>query len=175
MKNAVFLDRDGTLIVDPEDERVDSVDKIKLFPDTLKALNILKSLDYEVFIVTNQAGISEARLTINEFWKIHSVVLDKFEDSESLIRKTYMCPHGPNDNCNCRKPKPKLILDAAKEYDINLSNSWFVGDHDSDIQAGKSAGVKTILVKTALREEPPTNADYTADTLLDAISYITSN
>ena len=132
----------------------------------------MQSLDYVIFIITNQAGISEGKLTEEEFWDIHSVVIDRLATSGVHIRKTYMCPHGPSDNRECRKPKPTLLLRAAQEFDINLKESWTVGDHDSDIQAGKRAGTKTILVETANRKEPPTDADFRAHTFLDAIKHI---
>ena len=169
---AVFLDRDGTVIFDPEDERVDTVEKIRLFPDSIEALRKLSALDFGVFIITNQAGISEGRIDEKEFWKIHNVVLEKLAPSGMKILKTYMCPHGPNDNCECRKPKPAMLLEAAKEFDIDLEHSWMIGDRESDILAGKNAGTKTILVKTANVPVESKDATYTAPTLLDAVEYI---
>ncbi len=169
---AVFLDRDGTLIFDPEDERVDTTEKIKLFPDSLEALRLLATLDFGIFIITNQAGISEGRINEEEFWKIQKTVLEQLAPSGIKILKTYMCPHGPNDGCDCRKPKPAMLLQAAKEFDIDLENSWMVGDRESDILAGKNAGTKTILVKTANVPVESKEATYTAPNLLDAVQYI---
>lgn len=169
---AIFLDRDGTVIFDPEDERVDKVEKIRLFPDCLEALRKLSQLDFSIFIITNQAGISEGRIDEEEFWEIHNVVLEKLAPSGVKIIKTYMCPHGPNDNCECRKPKPTMLLEAAKEFGIDLENSWMIGDRESDILAGKNAGTKTILVKTANIPVESKDATYTAPNLLDAVEYI---
>jgi D-glycero-D-manno-heptose 1,7-bisphosphate phosphatase len=172
MMKAVFLDRDGTVIFDPPDERVDKVEEIKLFPQTLKALRRLAALDYGVFLVTNQAGISEGRITEDGFWRIHAKVLEALAPSGIKILKTYVCPHGPEDNCDCRKPKPAMILQAAKEFDIDLKNSWMVGDHQSDIMTGVNAGTKTILVKTANVPVQSDEADFTAPTLLEAVQHI---
>jgi D-glycero-D-manno-heptose 1,7-bisphosphate phosphatase len=169
---AVFLDRDGTVIVDPPDERVDRIDKIKLFPDTLEALKKLATLDYGIIFITDQAGIAEGRIDEAEFQRIHSLVLEMLVPSGIKILKTYMCPHSPEDNCECRKPKPTMILQAAKDFDIDLANSWMIGDHESDIQAGLRAGTKTILVKTANVPEDSPDATYTASNLLDAINLI---
>lgn len=171
---AVFLDRDGTVIVDPPDERVDRLDKIQLFPDTVEALKLLASLDYGVILVTNQAGIAEGRINEAEFRVINQCVLDMLAPSGIKILKTYMCPHAPPDNCECRKPKPTMLLEAAEEFDIGLADSWMVGDRQSDILAGIAAGTKTVLVETANIPVSSAEATFTAPHLLDAIRYIVS-
>jgi D-glycero-D-manno-heptose 1,7-bisphosphate phosphatase len=137
---AVFLDRDGTVIVDPPDERVDTIEKIQLFPDTIEALTLLASLDYGVILITNQAGIAEGRINAVDFERINGKVIEVLEDSGVKILKTYMCPHIASDNCDCRKPKPTMILEAARDFDVDLSQSWMIGDHESDIKAGLNAG-----------------------------------
>jgi D-glycero-D-manno-heptose 1,7-bisphosphate phosphatase len=172
---AVFLDRDGTVIKDPVDERVDRLDKIELFPDSIEALKLLSTLDYGVIIITNQAGIAEGRINEQEFDVINDKVIELLEQSGVKILRTYMCPHVAADNCECRKPKPKMILDAAKDFDIDLSNSWMIGDHESDVKAGLSAGTKAILVKTANKPEDSDDATYVADDLLSAIQYVASH
>lgn len=172
---AIFLDRDGTIIADPPDERVDKAEKIELFPDSIEALTKLATLDYVVILVTNQAGISEGRINEQGFWKLHAIVLEKLASSGIKILKTYVCPHGPHDNCECRKPKPTMLLQASKEFDIDLENSWMVGDRQSDVMAGVNAGTKTILVKTANVPVESKEATYTAPNLLDAIEYIASH
>jgi D-glycero-D-manno-heptose 1,7-bisphosphate phosphatase len=169
---AVFLDRDGTVIRDPEDERVDRLDKIELFSDSIEALKLLATLDYGVILITNQAGIAEGRINEAEFEVINGKVIELLEQSGVKILKTYMCPHVAADNCDCRKPKPKMILDAAKDFDVDMAQSWMIGDHQSDITAGLNAGTKTILLQTANKPEMSADATYTAPTLLNAIEYI---
>jgi len=169
---AVFLDRDGTLIVDPPDLRVDAVEKIKLFPDTIAALKILSKLDYKVFIISNQAGIAEGRISMQDFEFINSKVIEQLAPSGMHIEKTYVCPHDDRENCTCRKPKPGMLLQAAEEYGIDLTDSWMIGDRHTDMQAGHRAGVKTVLVLTGNLPIQSEEADYTADSLEDAISYI---
>ncbi|HEX4774605.1 MAG TPA: HAD family hydrolase [Candidatus Saccharimonadales bacterium] len=169
---AVFLDRDGTIIVDPPDERVDTEEKIQLFPQTIEALKLLASLDYGVIIITNQAGIAEGRITEADFQRIDDKVLEMLQPSGITILKTYVCPHGPDDSCDCRKPKPTMILQAAKDFDVELTQSWMIGDNQSDIMAGVNAGTKTVLVKTANKPVESPEADYTAINLLEAIQYI---
>ena len=172
---AVFLDRDGTVIIDPQDERVDELEKINLFPDSIEALKLLATLDYGVILITNQAGIAEGRLDEAGFELINNKVVELLEESGVKILKTYMCPHVAADNCDCRKPKPKMILDAAKDFDVDLASSYMIGDHQSDVTAGLQAGTKAILVKTANKPEDSDDATYTAPTLLDAIQYIASH
>lgn len=172
---AVFLDRDGTVIFDPPDERVDKVEKIRLFPDTIEALKLLSSLDYSVIFVTNQAGIAEGLITETEFENINNKLLEMISPSGIKIIKTYHCPHGENSTCECRKPKPTMLLDAAKEYDIDLQNSWTIGDRPTDVLTGVHAGTKTILVQSGAVKGTSEEATYTAPTLLDAINYVASH
>jgi len=173
----VFLDRDGTVIQDPLDERVDSVDKIELFPDSIEALKYLADNDFSVVLITNQAGIAEGRFTEEIFWAIHNEVINQLAPSGVNFLKTYMNGEaGPNAS-EWRKPGPKMLLQAADDLGLNLSEIYMVGDNQSDIQAGVNAGCKGgILVKTARNRvvESP-NAVYSAPTLLDAAHYIVAN
>jgi histidinol-phosphate phosphatase family protein len=169
---AVFLDRDGTVIVDPPDLRVDSVDEIELFPDSVEALKLLAERGFGVVFISNQAGIGERRFTEEQFWVIQNKVIELLAPSGVKVLKTYICPHVPEDNCDCRKPKPKMILDAAREFDIDLANSYMVGDRETDVLTGLNAGTKTILVRTGNSPVESPDADYQADDLQDAARYI---
>ena len=173
----VFLDRDGTVIQDPLDERVDSLDKIELFPDSIEGLKYLADNDFGVVLITNQAGIAEGRLTEDQFWTIHNEVLTQLGPSGVTFLKTYMNGEtGPNAT-EWRKPGPKMLLQAAEDLDLNLEEIYMVGDNQSDIDAGINAGCKGgILVKTARNKvvESP-NAIYSAPNFLDAAQYIVAN
>jgi D-glycero-D-manno-heptose 1,7-bisphosphate phosphatase len=173
MKKAVFLDREGTINVGvPTYERVDSLDKVQLLPNSIAGLKLLANLDYLVFFVTNQAGLAEGLITMDDFNEINNEILDLIAPSGIKIQKTYVCPHGENDNCECRKPKPKLLFDAAKEYDIDLANSWMIGDRPSDVMTGVNAGAKSILVKTGVLTVECDQATATLPSLLEAVQYI---
>jgi len=170
---AVFLDRDGTVTIGtPIYERVDSLEKVQLLPETLDALRLLAALDYKVFLVTNQSGFSEGLITWDDFDAINDKILGLIAPSGITITETYVCPHSEEDNCECRKPKPKLLLDAAAKYDIDLAQSWMIGDRPSDVMTGVNAGAKGILVKTGVPTVTSDHATHTADTLLDAVRYI---
>jgi D-glycero-D-manno-heptose 1,7-bisphosphate phosphatase len=170
--NTILLDRDGTVIVDQPDERIDGAEKIKLFPDTIEALKYLADHDFSVIFVTNQAGIAEGRITEDEFGVLNGKVIEMLAPSGIKILKTYFCPHRPEDNCDCRKSKPTMILQAAKDYNLNLADTFMIGDRQSDIMAGVNAGAKTILVKTANTPVESKEADYTTPNLLDAVKYM---
>lgn len=172
MNKVVLFDRDGTLIIDPPDERVTNEDKISLFRDSIPALSLLAKNGYQVIIITNQAGISEARISISDFERINTEVIRRLTQSGVTILNTFMCPHGPYDACECRKPKPKMILDAARDYGLDLSKTYMVGDHRSDVLAGKAAGAMGILVETANRQDSAPEAKYVAKDLTAAIEYI---
>lgn len=169
---AVFLDRDGTLIVDPPDLRVDSIEKIELIPETLEALKELAKLDFMVFIITNQAGIAEGRMTKQQFEVINAKILERLSPSGVKIVQTYACPHSQEDHCVCRKPQPTMLQWAAEDFAIDLAASWMVGDRQTDVMAGKNAGTRTILVLTGNTQGESAEADFTAPTILEAIEYI---
>jgi D-glycero-D-manno-heptose 1,7-bisphosphate phosphatase len=173
----VFLDRDGTVIVDPPDLRVDKIEKIKLFDDTIEALKYLADNDFSIVMITNQAGIEEGRLTEVEFWTIHEEVLHQIAPSRVKVLKTYMNGEAAGPNASeWRKPGPKMLLQAAEDLGLELSEIYMVGDNQSDIQAGINAGCKGgILVKTANENVESPNAVYTAQNLMDVAQYIVAN
>lgn len=174
----VFLDRDGTIIQDPSDDRVDSIDKIELFPDSISALRLLAEHSFAAIIITNQAGIGEGRLNEVEFWHIQEEVLRQLSPSGLTFLKTYMNGEaaGP-DNTEWRKPGPNMLLQAAKDFNLNLQDIYMVGDNQSDVQAGIRAGCKgSILVETARNKKVvDPSAIYSAPTLTAAAEYIIAN
>lgn len=172
---AVLFDRDGTLIVEPFDDRVDRENKIKLFPDTLQALKKLADNNIAIVIISNQAGIAEGRIDENRFKELNDIVVSQLKPSGITILKTYMCPHQAGDDCECRKPSPYMLQAAAKEFGINLTETYMVGDRLSDIEAGINAGTKTILVKTARVPVESEKATHTAANLNEAVEYILSH
>src|SRR5687768_16509348 len=117
----VFLDRDGTIIQDPLDERVDSIDKIELFPDSIEGLKYLADNDFAVIVITNQAGIAEGRINENEFWTIHNEVLSRLSPSGVKVLNTYMNGEAGPDASEWRKPGPNMLLQAAKDFSLDIS------------------------------------------------------
>lgn len=110
-----------------------------------------------------------------EFYKINGHFIDMIKPSGIKIIKIYLCPHPEEANCACRKPQPGMLLQAAKDYGIDMSCSWMIGDRQSDITAGINVGTRTILVATGNNLVVSADATYTADNILDAVGFITSS
>ena len=147
---AVFLDRDGTIISDVGHIRDSSM--VEFFPFSIQALRKLK-YHYLLFIITNQSGISKGILTEKEVERVNKDIEDKLVLSNIRISETFFCPHQNKDNCNCKKPNPFFINHAAARYNLDLSRSFIIGDHPSDIECGLNAGVTPIYLLTGHGEK----------------------
>lgn len=153
---AVFLDRDGTLNLDPG--YLGDPDKLKLFPGTGKALSLLKNtLNFKLIVISNQSGVARGILTDENVIAVNNRINELLMPDNVMIDAFYYCPFHPDfsnpDECRCRKPSPEMVFRAAKDMDISLERSYFVGDSVSDMECGKNAGLKTILVRTGYGEE----------------------
>jgi D-glycero-D-manno-heptose 1,7-bisphosphate phosphatase len=164
MFRAIFLDRDGVLI-ENRSEYVREWSHVKIFPEAIKALSRLH--DYKVVIVTNQSAIGRGLISLEIADEINKQLIDVIKENKGKIDGVFMCPHAPSDQCNCRKPNPGLLLQAAKELSLDLSQSWMIGDAWSDLLAGKAAGVRgVVLLKTGRgndqlsQPQPESLADY---------------
>ena len=173
LKKAVFLDRDGVL--NEERNYAYKIEDFKFIKGVFKALKRLQDMGYLLIVVTNQSGINRGYYTKDDFFKITEYMNNRFKKKGIHIDKVYFCPHTPEENCNCRKPKPQMILNAQSEFDIDLKNSWIVGDKISDMIAGLNAGIPNrILVKSGHKIDDVKGAVYMCDNLLSA-SYIISD
>jgi D-glycero-D-manno-heptose 1,7-bisphosphate phosphatase len=168
MNKAVFLDRDGTINVDKQ--YVHRIEDLEFIPGVLDALARLAKTDYRIIIITSQSGIGRGYYTQHDYEIFTKNMLNKIKRNGGRIDAVYFCPHGPDAGCECRKPKPKMILDAARDFDIDLSNSYMIGDKEADTRMGDLAGCKTISVMTGKGEK--SEADYAAENLVDAIDAI---
>ena len=156
---AIFLDRDGVineLVYYQEQGVIDSpftVEQFRLLPDVSKAIKKFHNMDYKVILVSNQPGIAKGHISEDTFDKIRQKMKAELSKDGACLDGEYYCFHHPEAkvetlraNCECRKPKPGLLLQAAKDLDIDLSQSWMVGDGLTDVEAGKAAGCRTILL-----------------------------
>ena len=148
MKPALFLDRDG-VIIDNRHNYVRSWSDVTIYPQALKALEVIGSSQYMIFIITNQSAVGRGIISQAAAHAINEQLVKVIEESGGRIDEVFMCPHAPQDNCLCRKPQPGLILEAASKHPVNLSKSILIGDALSDIMAGQEAGVaQNVLVLT---------------------------
>lgn len=144
-KLAIFLDRDGTLIEDVGYIKLPS--QINFFGNVYRALNLLQK-NFILLIVTNQSGIGKGELTLDEVEKVNTAISERFAAEGIIIKKIYVCPHTKEDNCICRKPNPYFLHQASEEFNIDLNNSYFIGDHPEDIYCAQQAGVTGIYLLT---------------------------
>lgn len=145
---AIFLDRDG--VINEEVNYLSNPDDFKIIPGSLEALKILKQKGFLLIVITNQAGIARGYFTKESLNQIHDRMRDVLNKSNLTLDDIFVCPHHPDftGSCDCRKPKPGMILAAQKKYNIDLDNSYMVGDTLKDIETGLAANCKTVLVLT---------------------------
>ncbi len=146
MQKILFIDRDGTLIEEPFDFQVDSLDKIKLTPGVIPALLQLKEAGFKLIMVSNQNGIGTPSFPVEDFEICHEFTLDLFSSQGILFDEIYICPHLPEDNCGCRKPKTGLLDDFMSDNSIDPNCSWVIGDRDTDRELADNLGVKFLPV-----------------------------
>ncbi|MCC6300313.1 MAG: HAD family hydrolase [Anaerolineales bacterium] len=176
---AVFLDRDGVLI-ENQDDYVRAWSQVLVFPKTLSSLKRIQSAGYKIVIVTNQSAVGRGLITLQTANEINQRLLDLIREGGVHLDGVYICPHRPEDNCDCRKPKPGMLLQAAKELALDLPRSWLIGDAWSDLLAGQAVNLRgEILVKTgrgldqlSLPKPVNLNGFMVAEDLADAVEII---
>lgn len=178
---AVFLDRDDTIVDDPG--YISHPDQLKLLPGAAQALRDMRKLGFKLVIVSNQSGVARGMLTEETLAEIHRKLKRLLADENVDIDSIYYCPYHPEGvveeysfESDLRKPSPGMLFKAAKEMDIDLSNSWMVGDSYRDVAAGKEAGCKTILVnipgKSKSRRESDPEPDFHAVNIKESANII---
>lgn len=168
-QKAVFLDRDGTII--EEVNFLSTVEETELFPFTIEALKLLRDAGFLFFITTNQSGIARGYFDASAVNAIHAKIQNELKANGLRIESFHFCPHFPDAGCRCRKPNTGMLKQALENFDIDLSESWMVGDKILDIEMGFNAGTKTALVKTGYgkkhRNELERKPDVIAENLLE--------
>ena len=160
MNKAIFLDRDG-VINEALLERpcVTNIENFTFLPDVFEAIKLINSGGYLCIVITNQPGVAQGKLKLVDVHQIHFHMMKTVEEHYGKITDTLFCPHHPERGwpdedpefkiqCNCRKPLPGLLLEAASNYNIDLTKSWMIGDRIQDEIAGKAAGCKTVRINT---------------------------
>jgi len=189
---AVFLDRDGT--INEEVGYLSRLEQIKLFPATFEAIRMINESGMKAVVVTNQSGVARGFFDEDFIDTVHNRINEMLREKDAFIDRFYYCPHHPTEgndhylqSCNCRKPKPGMLIKASEELDIDLSRSYMVGDAAKDIELAESVGAKGILVKTGygkkvISSDLPVPArqtgikpSYIAEDILDAINWIMRN
>ena len=142
----LFIDRDGTLIVEPDDFQVDATDKVRLVDDVIPALLELQAHGYRFVMVTNQDGLGTASFPQADFDAPHALVMSLFESQGIGFDEVFICPHLPDDGCECRKPRTGLLTRFLASHDIDVDTSAVIGDRQTDMELAERIGVQGILV-----------------------------
>ncbi len=185
MQKAIFLDRDGTL--NEEMGYINHSSRFVVFDFTFEAIRILNKSGFLVFIITNQSGLARGYFDEELLTGIHKQLIGEAKKENAIIEKIYFCPHHKDGSvkkykadCNCRKPKPGMLLKAQKDFEVSLENSYMIGDRFKDVKFGQTNGLKTIMVMsgyglgeyTYQKESWQKHPDFICKNLLDAAKLI---
>ncbi len=184
MHVGIFFDRDGT--INEEVNYLSSPEQLKLIPRVIKAIQEANSSGSKVFIISNQAGVARGFMSEQQVQHVNNSLLQLLQQEHCTIDKLYYCPHHPDygevpyrANCDCRKPKIGMLLQAAHEFQIDLQSSFVIGDKISDVQTANNAGAQGILVKTGyglkemnLLQQNNVHPAYIAEDSYDAVQFI---
>jgi D-glycero-D-manno-heptose 1,7-bisphosphate phosphatase len=174
-KNAIFLDRDGVIVEDTG--YISSPEELILIPDVIPVLKKLQH-SFRLIVVTNQSGVARGYFTEEDLFAINERVIQMLADYGIGLDAIYYCPHHPKVGkdeyrieCECRKPKPGLLRQATEEFNIELEKSFLIGDQETDIQAGRALGIKTIKINRTDRESPDKSG---ADFIINSFDEVSS-
>jgi D-glycero-D-manno-heptose 1,7-bisphosphate phosphatase len=177
VRPAVFLDRDGTLIEDPG--HLGDPDGVRLIDGAIDSVRRLSDGGFALVVVSNQAGVARGLFTEEAVVAVNRRIAKLLGEHSSKVEGWYWCPHHPDFTgpCDCRKPAPGMLVDAARDLDLDLTRSWLVGDHGSDVEAARRAGARPIMVRTGhgsdeARSLPPGDATPVVADLAAAASMI---
>jgi D-glycero-D-manno-heptose 1,7-bisphosphate phosphatase len=170
----VLLDRDGTIV--EERDYLSDPKELRLLPGAAAALRELQTMGLGLIVITNQSGIGRGYFDESRLASIHSRLVELLAAEEIQLDGIYVCPHTPDDDCSCRKPKTGLAEKAAAELGFDLQESFVVGDKASDIELGQNIGATTLLVRTGYGNQQPLGAEshlyYVAGDLRHAVRII---
>jgi len=160
MRRALFLDRDGTIIEDRG--YMDDPALVQLLPGAAETLRALAREGWVFVVVSNQSGVGRGLITQPEMEAVQARFMEMMRDAGVEIAASYICVHRPDEGCHCRKPSPFYVQEAAREFGLDLAQSWTIGDRRSDILCGKNAGCRTIWLSNPLFPVVDGTADFVA-------------
>lgn len=184
-KPAVFIDRDGT--INEQMGYINHLSRFKILPGIPEAIRLLNENNFLAIVVTNQSGVARGYFPIELVDEVHSFMEDSLRKAGAFVDGIFFCPHYPTGNvpeytieCDCRKPKTGLIDQALSSFDIDVSRSYVVGDHSTDLELAHNVGLKGIMVKSGyglggikyILPDMSIKPSYIADDLLDAVNWI---
>ena len=167
-RRVVFLDRDGVLTVPDERDgkgfAVSTLEDLRFYPDAASSVGLLSDAGYDVVVVTNQPDVARGLITPGTLEHMHARVTEV-----TGVTRVRTCPHARGDDCACRKPLPGLLFDEARHEPLDVAESWMVGDRDSDVEAGRAFGVRTVFIDRDWSGEVGRGATAVVSSLADAV------
>ena len=170
LRKALFLDRDGIINVDHG--YVSQIDQFEFTKDIFDLLHYFKNAGYLLFIVTNQSGIGRKYYTQKEYDTLTQWMIKALHEKDIDIQDVQYCPHSPQDNCNCRKPRTGMIDNILKKYPVDLQNSWLIGDKQSDIDLALNANIPNSI---AIGDKNIVNSTYSFESIGRCKEYLEEN
>jgi histidinol-phosphate phosphatase family protein len=178
MRPAIFLDRDGT--INEEVHYLSHPDQVRLISGAAEAITVLRAAGYLIVVITNQSGLSRRFFTQETLDKIHARLRHELARDDAWLNGIYVCPHHPDDGCDCRKPGSRLFQEAAHDHGIDLTRSLMIGDRATDLLSARNLNMRGILVRTGYGASQLESVmgwtdfqpAYVADDLLDAARWL---
>jgi len=172
MRKIIFLDRDG--VINHEVGYLHKISDFRFIDEDFSSFIYLKKMGFSFIVVTNQSGIARGIYNEDNYHHLNNWMINEFKRKGIDILDTFFCPHGPDDDCSCRKPKPGMLTSAMKKYPIDRDNSWMIGDKEDDITAARESGIyKTILVRSGHNiDEKITRANFVINSIKDITKII---
>ena len=171
MQKAIFLDRDGvinsSIIVDGKPYPPSNLEELEILPGVEEALSMFRENGYLCVVITNQPDVARGKVSLESVEELNNHLRENL-----ALDDIYSCYHDDKDQCECRKPKPGALLSASHMYNVNLNDSYMIGDRWRDIEAGQNAGCKTIFIDYNYAEKRPIGQTYTTGSLLEAVKLI---
>jgi D-glycero-D-manno-heptose 1,7-bisphosphate phosphatase len=171
---AVLLDRDGVIIRN-QPGYVREWSEVEILPGALEAIALFAERGHRVFVVTNQSAVGRGLMSLDDVTNIHDLLAQQVNEQGGRIEAFLVCPHAPEDRCDCRKPAPGLLFQARDRFQVDLASSYFIGDHETDLVAAAAAGCTGILVLSGRSQHGllTGEAAHIADDLLSAARIVT--
>lgn len=174
----VFLDRDGPLVIDKK--YMGDPALIEFAPDAVAGCKLLRENGFKLVIISGQSGVARGKFSLEDMWAVHARVIEIFKAAGVEFDGAYYCPHGPEDGCACRKPKPGMVEQAVRELDLDPAQSVALGDKPSDLELGRNSGCRYSILVGEKEGEPLTPeqehlADHKCQTLLQAAEWIVAH
>lgn len=171
-RHFVLVDRDGTINV--ERDYLSDPAALELIPGAARAIRDLNAAGFGVVVITNQSGIGRGYFTLERLAEVHARLIELLAAEGATADGIYICPHGPGDDCACRKPLPGMVEQAVAEHGFDPRQGFMIGDKEADVELGRSVGAETFLVRTGYgrKYEAATKADHVVDDLAAAVAAI---